>query len=181
MLRRISFPYDRGKASLVVRWLLGRHSGIMDRPKLVALVFLADRRHLERYGKPIVGGPYRAMQDGPVASELLVDLKSEYIEKALWCQWRGSRMIAMLDMEYEGALSESVHETLDETDREFGQYAFQQLQGFTHELRAWKKNYPDPQAVTSRPLPYEDFFLDLADDSMLQEISVQQGVSPRTR
>ena len=68
--KKIRFKYDADKAGQAILWLLHRHGGSMDKLKLIKLFFYADRLHLLRYGRPIVGGHYFAMNFGPVSSEL---------------------------------------------------------------------------------------------------------------
>ena len=159
--RQIRFPYDPQKAKQAVLWFLRRHGDKMDKMKLVKLIFLGDRLHLQKYGRPIVGGPYCAMHHGPVASLLLDDLKATASLSALGCEVRHGRDVIAQGAVDEDQLSESDLEVLKHIDEEYGDRDTYVLRDWTHELEAWQKNYPDPQAKTSHPLPYEDFFLDL--------------------
>ncbi|MGD0679946.1 MAG: Panacea domain-containing protein, partial [Polyangiaceae bacterium] len=70
----IEFEYDEERARHATLWLLQEH-GTLDHIKLLKLVVLADVEHLKRYGRPIVGGEYFAMEHGPVASQLYDELK----------------------------------------------------------------------------------------------------------
>lgn len=157
----IEFTYERDRASQAVLWLLHRHGGSLDKLKLVKLVFLADREHLARYGRPVVGGCYFAMLHGPVCSELLDDINQSgsaappsggppFNLHGTQVQSRGPATEEML--------SESDIEILHEVDRRFGQMDPFRLRDYTHSLKVWQDNY---QKNTSIPIPYEDFFLDL--------------------
>ena len=173
--RHISFPYDAEKATQAVLWLLYKHGRAINRLKLVKLLFYADREHLSRYGRPIVGGHYVTMQHGPVSSELLnhinkasADTEAAFVNEDL-------RVLARGPVD-EDKLSESDIEVLNQIDNKYGRYDRFVLRDLTHELQAWKKNYPNPEEDTSYALPYEDFFLDLEDDGILEIIREHQEI-----
>ena len=172
-MRRIYFPYNSERATQVVLWLLHKHGGSIDKLKLVKLVFYADREHLACYGRPIAGGFYVAMPHGPVSSELLDHLNGATPQADLPFTIEGC-CISANKVVNEDKLSESDIEILEKVNNEYGRYDPFTLRDMTHELKAYKKNYPDSNANTSNPLPYEDFFLDLKDDSILDIISDNQ-------
>lgn len=170
--KNIKFPYNRDKAIQVALWLLNRHGGTLDKLKLVKLMFFADREHLARFGRPIIGGNYCAMKLGPVLSEFLNDLNKA----------RGRRF-PLKSIEHnihtdmsanEETLSESDIEVLESVDKQYGKYDQFRLTNITHNLKAWSKNYPDKDENTSRPMPYEDIFLDIEDGGMLDIIRDDQ-------
>lgn len=169
--KSISFKYDKAKATQVILWLLHRH-GIMDKLRIVKLIFFADREHLARYGRPITGGTYVAMPHGPVSSELLNHINQISCEKNAPFVLDKTKLSPkqLVDEDY---LSESDIEILEDTNKKYGSYGPWTLRNMTHDLKAYKKNYPD-NAHTSVPLPYEDFFLDLNDDSILDIIREDQ-------
>ena len=154
----ICFGYDPAKATQVVLWLVHKHLGPLDKLKLVKLVFYADRQHLARYGRPIVGGCYYAMPNGPVSSELLDCIQDSAGGENPAFELTDLKVRAKMSPDEE-FLSESDIEVLEETDEEFGKLDPWHLRNMTHKLKAWKKNKPLPKG--RRPLPYEDFFLDL--------------------
>jgi len=164
---RITFKYNRGKAIQAALWFLAQHGGMLPRLKLVKLLFLADRTHLARYGRPIAGGNYVAMKLGPVCSEFLDDLRKSPGRPTLPLRSDGHKVVAKAGADEE-MLSESDIEVLREVNCRYGNLDRFALADLTHKLKAWVKNYPNPTAKTSRPLPYEDFFLDLPNDEMLE-------------
>ena len=168
--RRISFAYDQQKANQALLWLLHRHGGTMDKLKLVKLVFYADREHLRQYGRPIIGGQYVAMRHGPISSELYDQLKVAAEKGRLPFTVQDRTQVIADGQLDEGDLSESDMQVLRWVYDEYGFCDPYRLRNMTHELEAWKRNYPDPTENTSRPLPYEDFFLDIGDDGMLETI-----------
>lgn len=163
LVSTIRFAYDKDRASHATRWLLARHAGKLDRLKLVKLIFLADRLHLSKYGRPIVGGSYSAMPHGPVASPFLNALNDGSIDGI--AVDGPTTVLAKLPAD-EDFLSESDIEVLTAINAEFGAKDAWGLRNMTHELEAWKKNYPGNNS--SAALPYEDFFMDL--DPTFREI-----------
>jgi uncharacterized phage-associated protein len=169
----IIFDYKKAKATQAILWLLHKHGGSMDKLKLVKLIFYADREHLARYGRPIVGGSYVAMQHGPVSSDLLNRLNEATPQSGSLFTIDDYRILANSFVD-EDKLSESDIEVLTNVNNEYGRYDSFTLCDITHKLKAWDKNYPDKNSNTSNPLPYEDFFLDLKDDSILDIIRDNQ-------
>jgi uncharacterized phage-associated protein len=158
-MSQIKFQFDTKKALQAVLWLLCRNNGAMNKLKLVKLVFLADREHLVKYGRPIVGGKYFAMDHGPVSSELLNMLNAAKTGTSRIPLKAGpSYSIKAADNPDERYLSESDLNVLDDIYRKFGHLDGFQLRDLTHELKAYKKNVPGKGS--NRRLPYEDFFVD---------------------
>lgn len=169
----IKFEYDSLRAAEAALSLLNLHGGSMDLLKLVKLVFLADREHLARYGRPIIGGKYVAMKHGPVPSVFY-----NWIDG---CKILEDKDIDVSENTVSGKrtpntyyLSETDVETINDTFDKYGHMSTSQLWRMVHDLNAWKKNYPDPEENTSYDLPYEDFFLDIEDDSILEIIREDQ-------
>ena len=163
---RITFDYNQPKAFQVILWFLGKHGGRLEKLKLVKLIFFADQEHLHRYGRPIVGGPYVAMPLGPVASQCLDDMDA--------CrgpfELEGHYVVGH-EAYREEMLSESDLEILEAIDAQYGRFDAFHLRDITHSLNAWRENYVDG---TSSSLPYEDFFKDFDDSSMLEIIREDQ-------
>jgi uncharacterized phage-associated protein len=159
VMTHIKFPFDTNKALQAVLWLLCRNNGAMNKLKLVKLVFLADRAHLVKYGRPIVGGNYFAMDHGPVSSELLNTLNAaKTTHSKAPIQAGPAHMIKAAESPDERYLSESDLTTLDDIYRKFGHLDGFTLRDLTHKLKAYKKN--TPQKGSRHRLPYEDFFED---------------------
>lgn len=64
---RIRFIANTDKVIEALTWLADAVPGI-DVFHTCKVLFLADREHLRRYGRPILGDNYVAMDDGPVPS-----------------------------------------------------------------------------------------------------------------
>jgi uncharacterized phage-associated protein len=165
--KNIKFQFDRRKAIQAVLWLLKRNNGSMDKLKLVKLFFLADREHLPRYGRPIIGGNYYAMDYGPVSSELLNLLDKEDPEiSALPFNVSVSHQVSTDGCPDERWLSKSDLDVLDDIYERYGHMDPFQISDLTHKLEAYRKN--EPPKGGRKELPYEDFFLDL--DEKAQEM-----------
>lgn len=161
--KSIKFVLDREKAIQAVLWLLGRNNGTMDKLMLVKLFFLADREHLARYGRPIVGGDYCAMDFGPVSSGLYDLVKEKDTGLPFATEGYQIRANGTSDQRL---LSKSDLDVLDEIYKSYGHMDNFMLVDMTHELKAYKNN--EPAKGTCKELPYEDFFLDL--DAKAQEM-----------
>lgn len=70
-LSPIRLSFDEKKATAAAGALLKHAGGRMRYLRLIKLLYLADRKSLDRTGRPIVGGRYVAMKYGPVLSDVL--------------------------------------------------------------------------------------------------------------
>ena len=169
---KMKFAYNRKKAIQVLLWFLNKHGGQLNRLKLVKLIFFADREHLAKYGRPIVGGVYYTLKHGPVCSELLTDIQNSDSDATLPFQNQNDSydVSSTGDHINEDFLSESDIEILEAIEQKYGHYDRFKLRDLTHELKAYKQNDPEAKGVGRLPLSYEDFFLDLDDTSILELI-----------
>lgn len=168
----IKFPYVRERAYNAVLWLLHQHGGMLDRIKLIKLVFLVDLEHLSRYGRPVVGGGYVAMKHGPVASWLLHDINCPSVD--LPFEAVGPFNVRAKTLINEEHLSESDIEVMRDVNARFGDLDRFVLRDLSHCYKCWERNFDGEN--TSYPLPYEDFFLDIPEErqGMLEVIRDEQ-------
>lgn len=153
--------------------------GINDLTKLKAakLLYLADRYHLFRYGRPITGDRYIAMDFGPVP-EGAFQLISRLVERAEVADDARARALERLEV-YRGLLrqykypvlrakkkpdmdvfSDSEVEALAAVMKEFGRTPARTLVDLTHEHRAYQRADAGRPSGSSVELPYEYFFDD---------------------
>jgi uncharacterized phage-associated protein len=163
---KITFEFDHEKAKQAVLWLLHRNNGSMNKLKLIKLMYFADREHLAKYGRPIVGGKYYTMKLGPVSSELL-DLVNQTgadldAESAPFVN-RGRFELVARETPDEECLSESDRAVLDDIYQQYKYYNEFRLSDESHKLKAYTKNKPPRDGRAE--LPYEDFFEDLDEQS----------------
>jgi uncharacterized phage-associated protein len=157
---KIKFAFDTEKAKQVILWILCRNNGSMDKLQLVKLIFFADREHLIKYGRPIVGGSYFAMDHGPVSSELLTLINNSQKKPAAYpFEFRGTFELIAKGSPDDEWLSESDLLVLDEIYQKYGRTDKWKLRDMTHKLKAYKKN--EPPRGCSNVMSYEDFFEDL--------------------
>jgi len=76
MTRRIRFRFNYRKAIEALAWLAAKAPGI-DFFHVGKVLYFADKMHLSRYGRPILGDVYIAMPHGPVPSAVYDMLKRE--------------------------------------------------------------------------------------------------------
>jgi hypothetical protein len=167
---KIKFEFQPEK--LIQALTFFAHKGIADLTKLKAtkLLFLADKYHLLRYGRPIVGDRYYCMELGPVPSESLdamnhlvapdelPDETSEYREAFLKKDGTSyPRIQAKREPDLDG-FSESDIEALDRTVRRYGSLTADQLVDLVQKDPAVKRaDRGRPQGRRSE-MPYEFFF-----------------------
>lgn len=70
----IIFEANHGKAVEVIIWMI-RKNPVFNEARLGQLLFFADKDHLSKYGRPIIGGSYIKTESG--------QLKLDVIEKVL--------------------------------------------------------------------------------------------------
>ena len=170
--RSIRFPYNKEKAIQSVLRLLHRNGGSMDKLKLIKLIFFADREHVVRFGRPIVGGDYYAMKLGPVSSDLRDDVDKSASTEEYPFEIRGDYNLIAKEACDEDWLSESDLEILDEVYSKFGHIDSVKLGLFSHNFKAWKNNEPPEEG--RKFIPYEDFFEDNEDKTMMEVIMDDQ-------
>lgn len=71
---QFSFDFDRSLAAMV--YIASKPVTSLDTYKLCKLVFLSDKLHTVRFGRPITGDVLRAMDYGPVPSAVYDVLKA---------------------------------------------------------------------------------------------------------
>lgn len=64
----LHFDLSHEKATQALNFFARRSGGEINKMKALKLVYLADRYHLRKYGRPVVGDDYYAMKQGPVPS-----------------------------------------------------------------------------------------------------------------
>jgi len=65
---KIITAFDNKKATQALNFLALKEGGLIDKLKVVKLMWLADRLHIRKYGRPIFNDIYFAMPYGAVGS-----------------------------------------------------------------------------------------------------------------
>lgn len=84
--KNTSFHYQPGKAIACAAYLLELESGSMEYVRLLKLMYLADRRHLEKHNHPITGDRAVSMKHGPVLSEAYRQIREPDHRQAEWAR-----------------------------------------------------------------------------------------------
>jgi len=152
--------------------------------KAVKLLYLADREHLLRYGRPILGDWYACMEQGPVPSrayELLkqvrdpeptvplrgIDVVRSRIEARKGRRYAQFKRHGTLTL---SALSKSETTVLNETLKKFGHKKVRDLVNITHQHVAWKKS----DASGDHVMDYRAFFEDAPGHEDMRELMEEE-------
>ncbi len=160
--------FDYKKATQAINYLTKKEGGQIDKLKLIKLVYLADRYHLRRYGRPMVNDAYFAMPLGPVGSsvkdiaEFSGFLDGSELTYAVTYLGRGgveNTVVSIADVDT-GVFSKSEIEALDFAYNEFGGQSAPSLVNITHRYPEWDKFKSALQSkeTTREPMSYTDFF-----------------------
>lgn len=165
----VEFEFDFAKAREAILYLASRSSNGVEKLTAAKLLFLADKYHLVRFGRPITGDRYFAMPMGPVPTTIL-DLLNEILEErpSEWTEslsqhlsvdqsGRWPRFVANEPLQPE-FLSESDVRALDEILRRHGSKKPGELIDLTHETPAYEKAWDARGTLRSVRIPFEDFF-----------------------
>lgn len=177
MAQRIKFPIRPEK--IVETMLYLTHKGIeLSQYKTVKLLYLADREHFRRFGRPISFDRYVAMDYGPVASVARKIFQGESV-----------RGINLGDLPFEinkigkyffienpkkdiqrSLFSKSDLLVLDEIVEQYGRSEFGELYKLTHKHFAYTRAW-DNRNTNADPMFFEDFLDETADkEDRVQEL-----------
>ena len=163
--------FDYKKATQAINYLAKKEGGQIDKLKLIKLIYLADRYHLRRNGRPMVNDAYFAMRLGPVGSSVkdIAELSSKFLddeERIYAGQYiaRGAvnnAVVSIADVDSD-VFSKSEVEALDFAYNEFGNKSESMLVDITHRYPEWSKfkSVLESKETTREPMSYSDFFKD---------------------
>jgi len=149
-------------------------NGVSDLTKLKAakLFYFADKEHLLRYGRPIIGDVYFALNLGPVPSQA-----DDFFDEAQAAHLAGPstpeqenflryldvvadywpRYVANGDENFR-VFSKSDVEVLTDVAKKYGKLHWKQLVDLSHEEPAYKLADKNRSPNGRAPMPYETFF-----------------------
>lgn len=158
MPERIKFKINGQKGLEVLAWLANRHPGIT-RYYVAKVIFYADKKHLERFGRPVIGDTYYKMEEGPVPSWVYDVLKMnkrkfgpnflQSIASAIDVGGGQSLELRPVREPNLKLISKTDLKCLEEAYRECINVPFDELKSKTHEEPAWIEAEPD------KPMDYE--------------------------
>lgn len=170
---KMLLEFDYKKATQAINYLAKKEGGHIDKLKLIKLIYLADRYHLRRNGRPMVNDTYFAMPLGPVGSsvkdiaEFSDFLDSEergYASKYFARGGQDNTIVSVSEVDTD-VFSKSEVEALDFVYNEFGKDPASVLVNVTHRYPEWDKFKSALQSkeTTREPMSYLDFFKDPSD------------------
>lgn len=176
-VEQLKFRFSLDKFVNALAHFAARGVGDLTKLKAMKLLYLADRYHLHKYGRPIVGDRYIAMDFGPVPEDCY-QLVSRLMEPVEVEDQARKRALEILHV-YRGKLrrlrypiltakrrpdlsvfSKSDLEALDAIIREYGRKTARELVDLTHTHNAYRMADAGRAAGSSAALPYEYFFAD---------------------
>jgi uncharacterized phage-associated protein len=169
----IAFKFDVDIAISALLYLADRPNQVteLDKYKAGKLLFLADKYHVVRYGRPIFGDTYFALPYGPIPSSILNLIDDVIDGKTHYEYARKLSSVVELDRQYEhpriraakppdlSLLSESDREALEYVIMEHGKKSFAELMALTHAMAAYRLRWDAKDKRAKRAvMHYEDFF-----------------------
>jgi uncharacterized phage-associated protein len=160
--------FDYKKATQAINYLAQREGGVIDKLKLIKLIYLADRYHLRKYGRPIINDTYLAMPLGPVGSSVkdiaefsgfLAEEEKEYAGKYISVKKQDNIVMSINSVDTD-IFSKTDLEALEFVYKEFGGLKASILVDITHEYPEWEKfkSVLEAKTTTREPMTYKDFF-----------------------
>ena len=163
------FQFSHRKATQVLNFLARQAGGSIHKLKALKLVYFADRYHLRRYGRPVIGDEYLAMEYGPVPSstkdiaEMSGFLGQEernyakaFIQPNEYYSYRSQKPVEEL------VFSQTDREALAWAWQHFGHFDRFALAKLTHRYPEWQRHEAAllAKVVSRAPMNYRDFLED---------------------
>ncbi|OGY56473.1 MAG: hypothetical protein A2119_00040 [Candidatus Colwellbacteria bacterium GWA2_46_10] len=165
---KMLLEFDHKKATQVANYLTKKEGDQIDKLKLIKLIYLADRFHLRRYGRPITNDTYLAMPLGPVGSsvkdiiefsDFLDEAERKYAATYLGLGGIENTIVSRADVDAD-VFSKSELEALDFAYNKFGDNSASNLVDVTHRYPEWNKFKLalESKGTTRESMSYSDFF-----------------------
>jgi uncharacterized phage-associated protein len=130
----------------------------LSRLRLVKLLYIAHRRAIRDTGIPLLRSEVVAMKHGPVHSEVLDLINENHRAIHRWAKFiktDGPRNVQLIEQPSVSELSHEEIEILQRVSRELEEFSDWEVAELTHTFQEWDRNYPDKNANTSYPIPFE--------------------------
>lgn len=170
--------YKEEKSSQIAAFFTSREGGHISHLKLLKLMYIADRKSLEKLGFPMTYDKMKSLPHGPI-----LDMTLNYIGSSATPMpesWRGmlskncanSISVCSNSVINDSMLSEVDSDILNEVYDEFGHFEKYQLRDLTHDPKAFPE-WKDPNGSSS-PIHYESVFIALGDSEEVAEIKANE-------
>lgn len=163
------------KATQALNFLARKKDGnVINKMKAIKLIYLADRLHLRKYGRPIVGDVYWAMKLGPVGSKTKkaaeLDLPSatlSYTKKYIKPTDDKKHSFVSIKETDLNVFSKTDIECLEAVNDTFSDRDQFELAELTHKYPEWPKYGKELKSGKKRVLMnYNDLFVDGTHDGL---------------
>ena len=160
------------KATQALNFLAEKKDGKINKMKAIKLIYLADRLHLRKYGRPIIGDVYWAMKLGPVGSRTKraaeLDVPESflpYAQKYIQSGDEKKQSFVSLRSTDTDLFSRTDIECLESVYFAFGDKDQFELAELSHQYPEWAKHAKELKSGKKRVLmDYEDLFADAEKD-----------------
>jgi len=174
----LSFALKPEKLASAIAFLVELRPGLTKK-QICKLMYYADKEHLLRYGRPITGDTYFALEQGPIPTCGLDAMNgrgpaSEALE-------RYGKLDGWIFRAHRGAdrkaLSKTDISVLTEISDKLGRFPAWELERLSHTEPAWKS------APQNGPMDFERFFDGRPDADLVKSVLVedQEPETARTR
>lgn len=175
------------KATQALNFFAVKKDGRINKMKAIKLIFLADKLHLRKYGRTIIGDSYLAMKFGPVGSqtkniaEISDRLPKEisiYARKYIKPTLDKNTFVSVNSVDLD-LFSKTDIECLNKVYDEFSDKDQFELAEITHKYPEWFKHKKilDSGKKKSVDMNYDDFFLDATDEKIFSQDKKVLGLS----
>lgn len=156
------------KATQALNFLAQKKDGKINKMKAIKLIFLADRLHLRKYGRPIIGDTYWAIKMGPVGSRVkrVAELATmpedafSYAKKYIQPTDEKKHYVASIRAADIDVFSKTDLECLEAVYEQFGDKDQFELKDITHQYPEWIKHEKNLASGKKRAaMNYDDFFI----------------------
>ncbi len=155
----------------LVAFFANKGGGIINKMKMLKLVWLSDRLHLLTHGRPVSKDEYVAMEYGPVASMIKNIAEGKSNEFALsFVKPEGILNVVAVKEADKRYFSQTDLNVLETVWIEFGHIQEFGLSELSHFYPEWKKHEEFLIQNRSKKMSFEDFFLDLSPDTPFLEV-----------
>jgi len=166
----VQLDFDYQKATQAINYFTRKessHNG--NKLKIIKLIWLADRFHLRKYGRPVIGDEYVAMELGPVGSGVkdIIEqsnfaAKEEISYAKKYIKPVNKNVVQSLEKVDYDVFSKTDIESLEFAYDNFGSLDAISLSKITHKYPEWKKFEAILKSgqSTRESMDYSDFFED---------------------
>jgi|ERR1035437_277430 uncharacterized phage-associated protein len=162
------------KAIQALNFFAAKAGGKINRMKAIKLIWLSDRAHLRRYGRPILSDKYYAVKLGPIPSKTKNFSEAEGLMTEEVKAYRDNYIEPIGQYEFKSVsspelnvFSQSDIDTMEKIFISFGTYDKYRLSNLSHKYPEWKKfeEYFKLNKSGRRRMAFSDFFEDTPESS----------------